>query len=152
MKALSLWQPWATLIAIGAKTYETRSWSTDYRGPLLIHASKTDKELQTCYVEPFREALVWGGFKNPLELPLGAAVAICDLVDVMRVENVSFGTNSWEKAFGDYSAGRFAWKLANVKRLDPVVPMRGMQGLFPVDWDAPNPIDDKPKIQQLRMF
>lgn len=41
MKALTLWQPWATLIAIGAKTIETRSWSTNHRGPLAIHAAKT---------------------------------------------------------------------------------------------------------------
>lgn len=40
MKALSLWQPWATLIANGAKQIETRSWSTSYRGPILIHAAK----------------------------------------------------------------------------------------------------------------
>lgn len=47
MKALSLWQPWATLIAIGAKQYETRGWSTPYRGPLIIHAAKTKEELMT---------------------------------------------------------------------------------------------------------
>lgn len=40
MKALSLTQPWATLVAIGAKKIETRSWSTSYRGPVAIHASK----------------------------------------------------------------------------------------------------------------
>ena len=40
MKALSLTQPWATLVAMGAKRIETRSWATSYRGPLAIHASK----------------------------------------------------------------------------------------------------------------
>src|SRR3972149_12240119 len=40
MKAISLWQPWASLIAVGAKKYETRSWDTPYRGPLVICASK----------------------------------------------------------------------------------------------------------------
>src|SRR5258708_5270609 len=40
VKALTLWQPWASLIAVGAKTIETRSWSTSYRGPLAIHAAK----------------------------------------------------------------------------------------------------------------
>src|ERR671916_581061 len=39
MKAISLWQPWASLVIIGAKVWETRSWSTTYRGSLLIHAS-----------------------------------------------------------------------------------------------------------------
>ncbi len=40
MKTLSLLQPWATLVVMGVKQIETRSWRTDYRGPLLIHASK----------------------------------------------------------------------------------------------------------------
>ena len=39
MKVLTLTQPWATLVAIGAKRIETRSWATKYRGPLLIHAA-----------------------------------------------------------------------------------------------------------------
>ncbi len=39
MKALTVMQPWATLVALGAKRIETRSWSTSYRGPLAIHAS-----------------------------------------------------------------------------------------------------------------
>lgn len=39
MKALTIWQPWATAIAIGAKRIETRSWETHYRGPIAIHAA-----------------------------------------------------------------------------------------------------------------
>lgn len=41
MKCISLWQPWATLLAIGAKRFETRSWRCGHRGPLAIHAAKT---------------------------------------------------------------------------------------------------------------
>jgi hypothetical protein len=40
MKTLTLTQPWATLVSLGAKTFETRSWKTDYSGPLAIHAAK----------------------------------------------------------------------------------------------------------------
>jgi len=40
MKALSLWQPWASAIALGSKRIETRGWATSYRGPLAIHAAK----------------------------------------------------------------------------------------------------------------
>lgn len=43
MKALTLWQPWASLIALGVKSIETRAWSTSYRGPLAIHAAATTK-------------------------------------------------------------------------------------------------------------
>ncbi len=40
MKAITIWQPWASLLACGAKQYETRSWATSYRGPIAIHAAK----------------------------------------------------------------------------------------------------------------
>ncbi|TRU31740.1 MAG: ASCH domain-containing protein [Microcystis aeruginosa Ma_QC_B_20070730_S2] len=40
MKAISLWQPWASLVANGLKLYETRGWPTKYRGVLAIHAAK----------------------------------------------------------------------------------------------------------------
>ena len=39
MKALTIWQPWASLLVSGQKKYETRSWATDYRGPIAIHAA-----------------------------------------------------------------------------------------------------------------
>lgn len=42
MKALTVWQPWASLVALGKKRIETRSWSTSYRGRLLIHAAKRE--------------------------------------------------------------------------------------------------------------
>lgn len=47
MKALTLWQPWASLVALGVKTIETRSWSTGYRGPLAIHAASTNAGFDT---------------------------------------------------------------------------------------------------------
>ncbi len=40
MKALTLTQPWASLVAVGAKRIETRSWETNYRGTIAIHAAK----------------------------------------------------------------------------------------------------------------
>jgi hypothetical protein len=58
MKALSIIQPWATLLAMGAKKIETRSYRTPYRGPLLIHASKTlsPSGMQLAKTEPFLSA------------------------------------------------------------------------------------------------
>ncbi len=52
MKALSLWQPWASLIALGVKTIETRSWATNYRGPLAIHAGLRRPEMM--HLPPLR--------------------------------------------------------------------------------------------------
>jgi hypothetical protein len=91
MKALTLWQPWASLIAVGAKTIETRGWSTSYRGPLAIHASKRcevgavgeyDVEKDNPRGTP-PAYLMRGPMDWPYRLPLGAVVATCELVDVV---------------------------------------------------------------------
>lgn len=55
MKALTLWQPWASLVALGIKTIETRSWSTQYRGPLAIHAAKRKPDVDMGEDGPFGE-------------------------------------------------------------------------------------------------
>lgn len=60
IKALTLYQPWATLIAIGAKKIETRSWDTKYRGPLAIHASKNEKFMKLSFLDPFFKVLKSG--------------------------------------------------------------------------------------------
>lgn len=56
-RCISLWQPWATLIAIGEKKIETRSWNPYYRGWMAIHAAKTKKALPKCQEEPFKSSL-----------------------------------------------------------------------------------------------
>src|SRR5260221_1253433 len=116
MKALTLTQPWATLVAIGAKKIETRSWSTSYRGPLAIHAAKAAhrEEAALCLQEPFTSAL---GGRVLYELPLGRVVATVRLVDV-RPTSMTIGEAAWsdprqdivlspqEEAFGDFTPGR----------------------------------------------
>lgn len=130
MKALSLWQPWASLIALGAKQYETRSWQTAYRGPLAIHAAKNRSELDYCYSEPFCSSLKAGGLYKPSDLPFGAVVCIVDLVSISRTATIYSEIGDQERAFGNYSPGRYAWELQLVKRLAPPVPARGAQGLW----------------------
>lgn len=150
-KALTLTQPWASLVAIGAKSYETRGWSTGYRGPLAIHAAKGLGSvggghglLKLCKQEPFASALAplaydlepsespWrlsGG--RGLDLPLGVIVAVCELEDIYPVaECVQRLRGSNEIAFGDFSAGRYAWRLANVIRLEHPIEARGALGLW----------------------
>jgi hypothetical protein len=79
--AISLWQPWATLVAIGAKRIETRGWSPWYRGALVIHASKrfAVPERDLCDWPIFKVALARGGYTSWKELPLGAAVCLTEL-------------------------------------------------------------------------
>lgn len=97
MKALTLWQPWAALVAAGVKTIETRSWGTDYRGPLAIHASakKVPAGLECGrFVEGelHGERVMWDdtnetswGALNPRAVLLrySAVVATCELLDVV---------------------------------------------------------------------
>src|SRR3982751_1322426 len=77
MKALTLTQPWATLVAIGAKRIETRSWSTTYRGEVAIHAAKGFPRdcHELCATEPFLSVLKAAGFTHTRELPTGVIVA-----------------------------------------------------------------------------
>lgn len=130
MKALTLWQPWATLVAIGAKRVETRSWATSYRGPLAIHAAASTKGLEACSHEPFRGTLESFGFVSPFTLPHMAIVATCELVDILPTEDIRDVLESRELAFGNYGNGRFAWLLENVYLLNPVVRTKGAQGLW----------------------
>ena len=138
MKVISLLQPWATLVAIGAKQIETRSWATKYRGPLAIHASKGfKKELRDlCWTEPFMSTLLKSEYKMLLHrLPFGAIIATCNLIDVVPI-NADFtqGLSKHEIAFGDYSGqGRFAWILEDVKHLPEPIPAKGQLGLWEYD-------------------
>jgi hypothetical protein len=134
VKALSLWQPWASLVAIGAKQYDTRSWSTTYRGDLAIHAALLDRYIYH-YDNPaldprMREALIEGGFKSAHQIPVGAVLCLVRLVDCYPVEQVRDQLCEREIAFGDYSDGRFAWKLEMAHVFRPPVPARGHQGLW----------------------
>lgn len=146
MKALTLTQPWATLVAIGAKRIETRGWSTDYRGPLAIHAAKgwSKEAVKLAFVEPFRSVLAAAGYKTFSALPRACVVATCELVackpiDVNGLASAPWDLERWpfdeqEQAFGDYTPGRYAWLLASVQPF--VVPMsaRGMLGLW--NWEG----------------
>lgn len=132
MKALSLWQPWATLVALGKKRIETRSWGTDYRGPLAIHATKTIRK--ECLVVMKRRVFVDALHMDPDDLPLGVIVAIVDLVGCEQIMPWSELPPSPEFDFGNYTAGRFMWSLADVQELDEPVPARGLQGLWEWQW------------------
>lgn len=176
MKAITLTQPWATLVAIGTKQIETRSWATSYRGPLVIHAAKgygkggAKEHKALCGTEPFCSVLnaacerhyapyrdLKGIVEHPF-MPLGAIVAICELVDCLPTRQQWKGdddspwftgarkgvgqhyyevpppADSNERAFGDYSAGRFAWLLANVRPLETPIPAKGALGLW--EWEG----------------
>lgn len=134
MKAISLWQPWASLIAVGAKQYETRSWGTPYRGPLVIHASKTEQGMSSFGEYHIRQALAGAGIRSTYALPRGVALCVVNLVDCdVMTSRLIDDISEDEFAFGDWKEGRYAWKMEVVRVFDKPIPMRGMQGLFDVD-------------------
>lgn len=144
MKAITIMQPWATLIALGAKHFETRSWATKYRGELAIHAGKkVDRE--ACEKEPFRSVLARHGYTAD-NLPVGSVVAICRIVDCWEVSLCLRGDvvlekdggntmredpiGKQEEAFGWYDDGRYAWDLIQIRQLPKPIPAKGQQGLW----------------------
>lgn len=151
MKAITIQQPYATLIAIGAKKFETRGWKTSYRGPVAIHAGKNTKEIKKVahYLEIMGGSIhsydlkvkEWhiidaiqeqGKSWSDFEWPFGCVVATADLVACLPVALIGDGLPRREMAVGDYSMGRYAWQLENVKLLKPIAAI-GKQGLW--NWD-----------------
>lgn len=138
MKAITLWQPWATLMIMGAKTIETRSWATSHRGPLIIHASKrwTDEEEFYFYRAPFNSVLRSYGITEPKDLPFGAALGTVWVLAMTRTEQLRKTIPFEEKAFGNYEPGRWGWvtDVSKLERFDAPVPIKGAQGLWNYDY------------------
>lgn len=148
IKALSLWNPWAAFVREGLKGWETRSWATGYRGPIAIHATKNPPPmaLALCVGEgPIRDALVRlgivevGGLRprhiwlREERLHNGCVICIADLTDVKRITSTNAPPPP-EYHYGDYTPGRFMFRLENVRPITPT-PARGKQGLW--NWDVP---------------
>jgi activating signal cointegrator 1 len=140
MKCISLWQPWASLVAIGAKRIETRSWLTSYRGPLAIHAAKyySMETAKFAATEPCHSALRATGLQWG-HLPRGGIIAVCNLLDVVKIngEHVPLLSPApHERDFGDWGPGRFAWMLNDILSLKQMIPLRAHQKLFNLDNDV----------------
>lgn len=140
-------------MSIGAKSVETRSWSTSYRGEIAIHAARhfTAAEKLVCNQEPFKSCLLRGGYHVSalaVDLPLGCvvAVAVLEIVVPTWIHGVPHGRmparlqaiQEPERHFGNYAPDRFAWFLGNVRALAEPIPLRGEQGLF--EWTPVEPL------------
>jgi activating signal cointegrator 1 len=162
MRALTLWQPWASLIAYGGKRWETRSWRTDYRGELLIHAAQRQAPpiADPKFIE---EAIQVLGHADFNVLPAGTVVAVCELTACYRItatapqqaDERELTDCMWltyphdisgaarELRFGDWSLDRYVWRLENVRRLVQPVPLKGQRRLFPLHGDTLRAVDDE---------
>ena len=90
MRALSVRQPWAWLIACGYKDIENRTWATRYRGPIFIHAGK---QLDWEVLAWVQKAFPWIEF--PREFPLGGIVGMAEIVDCVRESRSPWFKGPW---------------------------------------------------------
>lgn len=122
MKALTIKEPWATLIIDGYKKYEFRSWKTNYRGKILIHAGKS---LEQDMLIRFKDYNI----KCNCGMIIGEAELVdCILVDEKleeKLKKIDF------KVYGRSNhVQKYAWKLQNVKKYDKPIPFSGKLGLW----------------------
>ena len=134
MKVLSLWQPWASLMARRFKTIETRTWPCPFNGELFIHAAKgglKSGERRELEAHPrWRKALQALGVQEINDLPRGAVLCRLDVVEVSPTDQlVDMRVDDDELLFGNFDPGRFAWFTKNVRRFYPVE-VTGRQGIF----------------------
>lgn len=144
-RAISLTQPWASLMAIDAKRVETRAWNTNYRGWVAIHASKGfPMECRNlCYSSPF--GLVMANCISPEDLPLGQIIAVTEIIDSKPTGNYSAGiTDPQELALGDYSPGRYAIFTQGVRRLKHPITIKGALSI----WRLSSPITELDLVAQ----
>lgn len=141
MKVITIKQPWATLIALGEKKFETRSWQTKYRGRIAIHAGKSvDKD--ACDDIWIKGVLAEHGFKSHKELPTGVILAVAEITECHKV-TLNFcndavittgpSINGLEIKLGDYTEGRYAWELSNIEILPEPIHAKGQLSL----WEYP---------------
>lgn len=138
MKAITIWQPWASLLVSGQKKYETRSWATSYRGLIAIHAAKRP-------VRQTIDALAAGNGWDTLErfeslfpghgelaqLSTGAIVGKALLVRCNLIDEAFVATlTPQERDLGDFTLGRYAWEFSDMVQIAPPIPVRGAQGLW----------------------
>ena len=130
MKVLSLTEPCATLIKNGIKTIETRSWKTNYRGKLYIHASSTK------IPKEFKENKDLMRLVNVNELNFGNIICVCDLVDCVEMTDdfiKKIKKNKNEYTCGLYKKGIYAWILKNINILNSPIKAKGHLGIWNLD-------------------
>lgn len=127
MRAISLWQPWAELIARGLKEYETRSFPCQL-GTVVIQAAKK-KFNSADYGQDLRTQMLMDEV-DPFFLKYGAVLCIADIIGCQKTETLREQISKRECTYGDWSDGRYAWRFGNVRRLPEPVELKGHQGWF----------------------
>lgn len=136
MKALTILQPWASLIIWGEKNFETRGWRTSYRGLLAIHAAKKDftrqiEKADDIYFPFFRNAIARHAPDGIL--PTGVMLGIVEVLDVIATCTLTNTISPKERVFGDWGLGRYAWHIDVKEVFEKPIPCSGHQGLW--NWE-----------------
>ena len=127
MRVLTLKEPFATLISVGIKKTETRSWRTNYRGEIYIHAGikKPNYDYKT---EDFKKIADKYNYDK-----LGYIICKCKLVDCIEMTeeyiNEMKKNNYIDYICGEYKIGRFAWILEDVEIIGPIL-AKGRLGIW----------------------
>lgn len=133
MKVISLFEPWASLIKEKVKYIETRSWKTNYRGELYIHASKR-KLAKKDYLE-YKEQL---DLLTNTDFKYGYIIAKCKLVDCKYMDDTlicEVKNNHNEYICGSYSVGRYAWVLEDIEMIELPIQVKGQLGIWNYEED-----------------
>ena len=133
IKALTVRQPWAMLIAHGLTSFGARTWRTSHRGWLAIHAGQT-LDRAACEDPDLLPYLIWSGVTSLDRIPLGAVVCVVHLHTIFPrsvIYNKLGARERWLLAGGQY-----IWWFRKLTRLHAPIPARGRPGLW--DWDAPS--------------
>ena len=127
MKVLTVREPWASLIVNGYKKYEFRSWKTNYRGKILIHAGIN---IEKNMLDRFKD--------YNLDYTKGAIIGEAEIVDCILV-NDKFSNelkNIDALVYGNSNhTETYAWKLENIIKYDKVIPVKGKLGLWNYDME-----------------
>ena len=137
MQALTIHEPWASLLVAGKKRYETRDWQRNYRGLLAIHSGKQS-------VDPFDYPLGLDEILDELEITQtnlnnnkGKIIAIAKLKAIIPMTNQFIKQQSdLERLTGFWQPGRYAWEITDIKSLSEPIAARGLPGL----WTVPDEI------------
>ncbi len=129
MRALTIHEPWASLIMAGQKRFETRGRKTNVRGPLAIHAAR----------KPMSEEGIRLAVKYGITPQYGMVLGIVELAYCLSItsENKAVYNNGldleihkWEKELGWFENGRFAWEMQVIERFEIPIPAKGQQGFW----------------------
>ena len=127
MKVVSIIEPWASLIKENVKYIETRSWKTNYRGKIYIHASLKKVPKKDERINNLITLLKDKDFKY------GHIIAEATLVDCIYMDEEFISkikNNNQEYICGEYSIGRYAWVLEDIKELSKPIPAKGSLGIW----------------------